>query len=60
MIYVKLRSVNLPAIISIKISHVSNGLVDDLIKKDERREICRLEFVSKVGFRYKKQKRIVI
>jgi hypothetical protein len=31
MIYVKLRSVNLPATVTFKISHVSNGLVDDLI-----------------------------
>ena len=42
MIYVKLRSVNLPAAVSIKISLVSNGLVGDLIKKYERREICSL------------------
>ena len=31
--FVKLRSVNLPAAVTNKISHVSKGLVDDLIKK---------------------------
>jgi hypothetical protein len=42
MMYVTLRCVNLPATVTKKVSHVSNGLVDDLIKKDERGEPCRL------------------
>ena len=56
MIFVKLRSVNLPATVTNKVSHVSNRLVDDLIlKKYERGEISRFEFVSKVTYRYKKE-----
>jgi TolB-like protein len=35
--------------------HFAEGLADDLIKKYERREICRLEFVSKGSYRYKKE-----
>ena len=54
MIYVKLRSVNLPATVTNKRSHVAKQLVDDLIKKYERQEISRLDFVSKVSYRYKK------
>jgi len=37
-------------------SHVAKGLVDDLIKKYERGEIYRLEYVPKLGYRYKKKK----
>jgi hypothetical protein len=47
MNYVKLRSVNLPATVANKRSHVAKGLVEDLIKKYETGEISRLEFVSK-------------
>jgi len=38
MIYVKLRSVNLPATVTNKRSHVANDMVDDLIKnmKEEK------------------------
>jgi hypothetical protein len=42
MTYAKLRCVNFPATVTNKVSHVSNGLVDDLIKKDERGETCFL------------------
>jgi len=55
MIYVKLRNVNLPATVTNKGSHVAKGLVDDLIKKYERGEIYRLEYVPKLGYRYKKK-----
>jgi len=48
VIYVNLRSVNLPATMTNKRSHVAQGLADDLIKKYESGKICRLEFVSKV------------
>jgi hypothetical protein len=53
MIYVKLRSVNLPATVTNKRSHVAKGMVDDLFTKYERGEISGLEFVSKVCYRYK-------
>ena len=53
-IYVKLLSVNLPATMTNKGSHVAKGLVDDLIQKYEWGEICRLEYVSKLGYRYRK------
>jgi len=33
---------------------MSKELVDDLIKKYEREEICRLEYVSQLDYRYKK------
>jgi hypothetical protein len=52
LIYVNLRSVNLPATMNNKISHVAKGLVDDLIKWYETGEISRLEFISKVSDRY--------
>jgi len=38
-----------------KISHVAMGLVDYLIKKHERKDISRLEFVCQVGHRYKEK-----
>jgi hypothetical protein len=40
MIYVKLRSVNLPATVTNKRSHVVEGLVDGLIKIYEKGEIA--------------------
>ena len=52
--HIKVRSVNLPATVTNKRSHVAKQLVDDLIKKYERQEISRLDFVSKVSYRYKK------
>jgi len=55
-IYVKLRSVNLPVTVTNKGSHVTKELVNDLIQKYERGEICRLPNVSKIGCRYKKKK----
>jgi hypothetical protein len=54
MIYVKLRSVNLPATVTNQKTHVAEGLVEYLIKKYERQEISRLEFVSKFSYRYRK------
>jgi len=54
-IYEKLRSVNLPATVTNKGSHVAKGLVDVLIQKYERGEIPKLEYVSKLGYRYKKR-----
>jgi hypothetical protein len=54
MIYVKLRSVNLPATVTNKRSHVAKGLVENAIKKYETGEISRLQFVSTVSYRYKK------
>jgi hypothetical protein len=41
MIYVKLRSVNLPATVTNKTSHIAKGLVDDLIKQYEIRGVSR-------------------
>jgi hypothetical protein len=55
MTYVESRSVNFPATVTNIRSQVDNGLVDDLIKEHERREISRLEFVSKVLYTYKKE-----
>jgi hypothetical protein len=55
MIYVNLRSVNLPATVTNKRSHVGQGSADDLIKQYENREISTLAFVSKVSYRYKKK-----
>jgi hypothetical protein len=43
MIYVELWSVNLPATVTNKRSHIAKGLVEDLISKYERGEISRLE-----------------
>ena len=34
--------------------HVAKGMVEDLILKYERGEISRLEFVSKLRYRYRK------
>jgi hypothetical protein len=53
LIYVNLRSVNLPATVTNKRSHVAKGLVDNSIKWYETGEISRLEFISKVSDRYK-------
>ena len=47
MIYVKLRSVNLPATVTNKRNRVAKGLVDDLIRSYERGGISRLEIFSK-------------
>jgi len=47
MIFVKLRNVNLPATVTNKLSNVSNRMVCFNLKKDERGEISRFEFVSK-------------
>jgi hypothetical protein len=51
MIYIKLRSVNLPEAVTNKRSHVAV----DLIRKYEIGKISRLEFVSKVIYIYKKE-----
>jgi len=51
MIYIKLRSVNLPEAVTNKRSHVAV----DLIRKYELGKISRLEFVSKVIYIYKKR-----
>jgi len=40
MIYIKLRSFNLPATVTNERNHVAKGLVDDLIKEYERGENC--------------------
>ena len=53
MFYVKSQSVNLPAVVTNKSSHVAKRFVD-LIKKCERRKLSRLGFLSKVSYRYKK------
>jgi hypothetical protein len=55
MIFVKLRSVSLPATLTSKISNFSNGLVDVLILKYERGGISTFEFVSRVSCRYKNE-----
>ena len=54
-IYVEFFSVNYPAKVTNKRSHAAGGFVYDLIKKYERGEISRLEFVFKVNYRYKKE-----
>ena len=54
MIFVKLLKVDLPATVTNRRSHVAKGLVKDLIKNTKRWQIFRLEFVSKVSYRYKK------
>jgi len=41
MIYVKLRSVNLPATLATKIIHIAEGLVDDLIKTMKYKKFLR-------------------
>ena len=55
MIYVKLRIINLPATVTNKRSHVAKRLADDLIIRYERGEISRLEFVSEVSYRWRKE-----
>jgi hypothetical protein len=54
MIYVELWSANFTATVTNKRSHVAKGLVEDLILKYERGDISRLEFVSKLSYRYRK------
>ena len=49
-----IRTVNLPAVVTNKRSHVAKRLVEDSIKKYERLEISRIEFLSKVSCRYNK------
>ena len=58
MISVELWNVHLPATVTNKRSHVAKGLVEDLILKYERREISRLQCVSKL--RYSPRKLYVI
>jgi hypothetical protein len=55
MIYVNLRSVNLPATVTSKRSHIAKGLGDGLIKRYERGEISDLGIISKVSDIYKKE-----
>ena len=55
MIYVESRSVNFPATVTNIRSNLDKRLVDGLLKEHERREISRLEFVSKVRYTYKKE-----
>jgi hypothetical protein len=50
----------LPATVTNKISHVSKGLVEDLIKKYKRGEISRLKFVSKVNSNSKRPIDVII
>jgi hypothetical protein len=52
MIYVESRRVNFPATMTNIRCRVDNGLANDLIKQNERREISRLGFVSKVRYTY--------
>jgi hypothetical protein len=54
MFYVKSRSVNLPAAVTNKRSHVAKRFLEDLIKKCERRKLSRVGFLSKDSYRYKK------
>jgi hypothetical protein len=51
MIHIKLRSFNLSAALTNKRSHVAV----DLIRKYGIGKISRLEFVSKVSYRHKKE-----
>jgi hypothetical protein len=53
-IYVKSRSVTSAATGTKKRNHVVEVLVEDLIKKYERGESSRFEFVSKVSYRCRK------
>ena len=53
-IYVESRKVNFPATVTNIRSHFDIGLINDLIKEHEGREISGLEFVSKVRCIYKK------
>ena len=55
MVYVNLLSVNLRVTVNNSRSRIVEGLVDDLIKQYERGNISRLEFVSKVTYRYEKE-----
>jgi hypothetical protein len=55
MIYLNLRSVKLLATVTNKRNRGAKGLADDFIERYERGEICRLEFVSKLSYRYKKE-----
>jgi hypothetical protein len=48
MIYLYLRSVNLPATVTNKRSHVSHGLADDQMKQYESGEISRLDLFPKL------------
>jgi hypothetical protein len=43
-----------PATVTNQRNHVAKGLVEDLTLKYERGEISRLEFVSKLRYRYRK------
>jgi len=60
MIYVNLLSVNLPATVTNKRSHVGQGSADDLIKQYESGDISRLAFVSKVSYRHQKKNKISV
>jgi hypothetical protein len=53
MIYVKLRTVNLPAAVTSTRSRVAKGLADYLIKQYGGGESSMLQFVSRVSYRYK-------
>jgi hypothetical protein len=55
IIYVELRSVNFPATVTYKRSHVAKKLAGDLIIRYKRGEISGLKFVSKVSYRYRKE-----
>lgn len=48
MIYVKLRSVNLPATVTNKRSHVANDMVDDLIKNMKEEKFLGQNLFSKL------------
>ena len=55
MVYIKLRSFNLPATVTNKRNHVAKGFVDDLVKKNMKEgKLVSLEFVSKISHRCKK------
>jgi hypothetical protein len=55
MIYLNLRRFNLFATVTNKRNRVAEELADDFIERYESGEICRLEFVSKLSYRYKKE-----
>ena len=48
MIYIKLRTINVPATLTKKRIPVAKLLVDDLLKQPERGEISRFDFFPKL------------
>jgi hypothetical protein len=54
MIYIKLRSVNVPATLTNKRSPIAKVLVDEVIKKYVGGKFLGLNFFPEVSYRYKK------